>query len=144
MTKVDRRIRLAFAIDALAEAELCGLPRGNEQPYGEAGYSGFGAILFRAMRLGAVPWRFAYDVDRAEGDPYCLSDHNGSIPVEYEHAKLFGLTSLEYNEGLLEASQVREDGTTPSFAEMRSALIDGTIVSYLCGTRVVGRNESAT
>jgi len=143
MTKVDRRIRLAFAIDALAEAELCGLPRGNEQPYGEAGYSGFGAILFRAMRLGAVPWRFAYEVDRDEGDQYCLVDHNGTFAVEYEHAKLFGLMPLEY-EGMVESSQVREDGSTPSFAEMRSALIDGTIVSYLCGTRVANRNESAS
>ena len=143
MTKVDRRIRLAFAIDALGEAELCGLPRGNEQPYGEAGYSGVGAILFRAMRLGAVPWRFAYEVDRDEGDPYCLADHNGSFAVEYKHAQIFGLMPLEY-EGMVESSQVREDGSTPSFAEMRSALIDGTIVSYLCGTRVASRNESAS
>ncbi len=143
MTKVDRRIRLAFAIDALAEAELCGLPRGNEQPYGEAGYSGFGAILFRAMRLGAVPWRFAYEVDRDEGDPYCLADHNGTFAVEYKHAQMFGLAPVEY-EGLVEASQVREDGLTPSFGEMRAALVDGTIASYLVGARVAGRNESAS
>ncbi len=132
---IDRRIRLAFVLEALSEAELRGLERGIEAPFGEDGYSGFGAVLRRAIDIGAVPWQFAYEADPDDGRaPYELIIDGTRAVIHYEHAEFFGLTEREYD-GLIEASQIdREQDTLLTFGAIRAALIDGSIIDYIAGT----------